>query len=286
MNLLESAAAVIILVGADGGGLLAPLAIESAVFVDELSRVGPIVHRARYGFALHANAQIVTNFKVQMRCVHAAIGAECAHLLTSLDELANFDHAIFEVSIERVAKFHLSRLRIAVGMAENDDVAPADPHVIGKGHDAISCGVNGIAHVGITAVIAIPVLAEVNGRAQSQTASHVVTSSIRFAHWAVKSIGQRNSHSALLRHEWRNDRETQEERKNPALDGVRAIHARHSGNFWQRDQGKCDALRAVVGVGVACNPSFVIMPFQTKTPTMRAATMRYQPKISRPWRWR
>ena len=139
---------------------------------------------------MHADVDVVADFKMQMRRIHSAIAADRADLLATLHLLAHLDHDLIQMSVEGVAKFHLATRRIAVGMADDHDVAPATADIVGEGDDALADVVHRIAKVGITATPAVPILAEMLRRAQPESARLVVAGGIRLADGEIKAIGE------------------------------------------------------------------------------------------------
>ena len=60
--------------------------------------------------------------------------------------------------------------------------------VVGPDDDAVGAGVNGIAEVGVAAVAAIPVLAVVNGTAETHAAGGVVAVGIGLSDREIESV--------------------------------------------------------------------------------------------------
>ncbi len=94
---------------------------------------------------------------MEVRGIHAAVVAHAGDEFVALHELAHVDAEIEQVAVKRIDVFRLAVLEIRA--ADDDDVAPAEPVVFGKGDDAIGCGINRVAEIGVAAADAVPIFA-------------------------------------------------------------------------------------------------------------------------------
>lgn len=186
----EAFEAFVYLVGAGREFDSAPFVGEATVFFDEFRGVRPVGEVGRYGVALHADGEVVTNFEMEVGGIHAEVAADGAELLAALEFLAYFDEHFVKVAVEGIHVFDFAAGGIPVGVADDGNVAPALADVVGEGDDAACAGVDGIAKIGIAAAAAVPIFTEVCGRAQAEATSFVVASGIRFADGEVKAVGE------------------------------------------------------------------------------------------------
>jgi len=108
--------------------------------------------------AEHPDFQVLAHLEVEVRLVHAEVVADAGDLLAAVDLFALVDGEVQEVAVEGIDKFQLGTF--VVGVAEDDDIAPADVVIAGKGDVAIGRGVDRVTEIGVAAAHPVPVFAE------------------------------------------------------------------------------------------------------------------------------
>src|SRR5438046_1880734 len=98
-----------------------------AMAFDEIRGIEIVAEIARERRAVHPDAQVFSDLKVQVRFVHSAIISDCADLLSARNRVALAHQNLIEMTVKRVDATELSVFKKRV--ADDDDVAPAEMHV-------------------------------------------------------------------------------------------------------------------------------------------------------------
>ena len=99
--------------------------------------------------------------------------------------VALFHEKLVEVAVEGIDV--ADGAAFIIGVAQDDDVAPAEFVIDGEDDDAVADGINGIAEIGVAAAGAVPVLAQVAVRAKA--ARFVIISGVGDADGEVEGVG-------------------------------------------------------------------------------------------------
>src|SRR5690242_1309510 len=106
----------VFLISASGHGNLCPLAVEFAVFVDELRGIRPIVQVCGNTGALHAGLEVEPDFEMKMRGIMTVGSSDGADLLAAFDLLPFLHQDFIQMAVERINDAHLPRRGIAKRM--------------------------------------------------------------------------------------------------------------------------------------------------------------------------
>jgi hypothetical protein len=172
--------------GDDGG--IAPL--ERAMRGDEGARAEVIAIVASVAAPLHADAEVLAHFKMEMGVVLSVSGADGADLLSFAHRFVHAHGASVEMAVEAIDRLQ-GAFGITIGVADDDDISPPAVVVFGENNDAIGGGINGITEVGIAAAVTVPVFALVAIRRVA--AKDIIANGGGIANRGDKTISDRHS---------------------------------------------------------------------------------------------
>jgi len=111
---------------------------------------------------IHPDLEILPHLEMQVRFVLAEVVPDASNLLAPAHLVTLLDTEFQQVAIQRIDVFQFRAF--VVGVADNDDVAPANMVIPGKDDNAVGRGIHRVAQVRIAAPHAIPIFAEVSIR--------------------------------------------------------------------------------------------------------------------------
>src|SRR5947199_7385958 len=121
-----------------------------------------------------------------MRVVNPVRGPHRSDLLPAPNGLAALHEHLVEMSIERIDRFDLAIF--AIRMPDDDYVAPAAVHIVGKNNYALADARHRVAKIAIAAADAIPIFAEMVIR--SVAPRFVITLGIRLTDRKIEAVRQ------------------------------------------------------------------------------------------------
>lgn len=163
---------------------------EFPMFRNEMAGAEVIRIVASELHAVHTDGQIFAELEMQMGGIHAAIGADPAHLIAAFD-LLPFSHADkIEMRIEGIDVFHFTARRTAVGVPDDDAIAPSLTDITRQDDSPVSNGVDGVSKVGVATSVAIPIIAKMT--VSAVTAVDVIVFRIRNSNGIIEPVSKGN----------------------------------------------------------------------------------------------
>ena len=136
---------------------------------------------------IHADGELLVDFKVQVRGVHSMVVADHSDLLSLVHLLSLADINPVEMGIQGVGEFQLPVFY--PGMADDDNVSPGGMDVTGQDYETVSDRVHRFSETFFAAAVSHePVLSQM--AAASEAARRVVAVSVRRGHRKVEPVGR------------------------------------------------------------------------------------------------
>ena len=152
----------------DGGGLGGgvELICGGTLMLEEEALWGEAIEGAVCVTDAWVDVGAAANFKVEVGGVGSEGGADGADLISALDGLARGDEALIQVRINGLDDFVRATVRLRDAVGDDDHVPPAFARDAVINDAACTCGIDGIAQIGVHATDAIQVIAQVAGDAE------------------------------------------------------------------------------------------------------------------------
>ena len=134
---------------------------------------------------VHTDGEVLVDFKVEVRGVHALVVTDRSDLLSPGDLLSLADIDPFQMRVQGVGKVELSVFN--PGMADDDHISPGDMDVAGQHDDAVTNRVDRLAESLGASPVGDPIFPHVPSGTESP--GFVVAVSLRGGDRKVKAIG-------------------------------------------------------------------------------------------------